>query len=230
MPGSDRAPTEDPADRVETPDPAPLGPPPGGKASDAQDSDTEPELPITPPATDSLGGHFVLGLGGAHAWPFGRLASDVTQRHQLGPGWSLQVDAGLGVSRQVVLGGVLEYTALSEGSRCSTCEGTGLAIGPLVRFHLVQGLRFDPWASFGVAYRRLALETSEETLEFVGIDWARLQVGGDWYPSRNFGLGPFLQVVSGGNFDRPDTVGALRTYWQLSLGLRIVLDLPGKER
>jgi hypothetical protein len=206
----------------------PLGPPPGAEPDEELE---EPELPMTPPAIDGLGGHFLLGAGAAYQKPFGKFGSGMRQSSQVDGGLSITVDAGFGVSRQIVIGAWGQWFRLPEGSECEECSATGLAGGPLVRFHLVQGLRFDPWLSFAVGYRDLQLENGDngsEVLKFKGVDWARLQVGGDWYPAANFGFGPFLELVSGGYFDRPEAAGSLRTYWQWSAGMRLTFDVPGK--
>ncbi len=211
--------------------PAEAPPPAPSKrgADDADEDDTEePELPMTPPAQDSLGGHLVLGMGAQYLWPFGRVGSAQRQRNLSGDGPAFAVDLGYGVSRQVVLNAWGELATLPEGSNCSDCKTTSFAVGPAVRFHLVQGLRFDPWLSFGVGYRHTSLDDGSETTSFSGFDWARVRLGGDWYPTRMFGFGPFLELTSGGYFDRPESAGALRTYWQGSIGLRLVLDFPGK--
>lgn len=203
----------------------PLGPAPGAEPEEDYE---EPELPMTPPATDGLGGHFLLGAAAAYQKPFGKFGSGMRQSSQMGGGLSVTVDAGFGVSRQLVLGAWGQWFRLPDGSECKECVATGFAAGPFVRFHLVQGLRFDPWLSFGAGYRDLRLDDGSEELKFKGIDWARLQVGGDWYPAANFGFGPFLELVSGGYFDRPEAAGHLRTYWQWSASMRLVFDVPGK--
>jgi hypothetical protein len=208
---------------------APLGPPPG----EPDELDEEPELPMTPPATDGLGGHFLLGAGVAYQKPLGKFGSEMRQSSQVGGGLSVTVDAGFGVSRHVVIGVWGQWFKLPDGSECNDCSATGFGVGPFVRYHLVQGLRFDPWLSFGAGYRSLSLDRVDrdaEELPFQGIDWARLQVGGDWYPASNLGFGPFLELVSGGYFERPEIAGNLRTYWQWSAGLRLAFDVPGKLR
>lgn len=225
---SDEAPVpSDPAAPEEAPSageaPPPLPPKPRGGEEYA-----EPELPITPPAADSLGGHFVLTPAAAYSIPFGRLGSNWDTHEQIGNGWSVAVEAGLGVSRQVVIGVFGEFDRWAEGDTCAQCDATGFAVGPFVRYHLVQGLRFDPWIGFGVGYENLKLDDGSTQTSLAGLKWARLAVGGDWYPSRNFGVGPYLGLSSGGYFDRPEQAGALRTHWAFHLGLRLTLDIPGK--
>lgn len=219
-------PAEAGADGGEPAAPPPLGPPPG--AVPPEEELDEPELPMTPPAPDGLGGHFLFGLSAAYQKPVGKFGPHLRQSSQIGGGLSVAADAGFGVSRQVVIGAWGQWFRLPEGSECQECSATGFAGGPFVRFHLVQGLRFDPWMSFAVGYRDLKLDQGTQELAFKGVDWARLQIGGDWYPAANFGFGPFLEVVSGGYFDRPESVGSLRTYWQWSAGMRLAFDVPGK--
>ena len=89
----------------------------------------------------------------------------------------------------------------------------------------VQGVRFDPWVSAGLGFR----ETHGANESFTGIDWARLQVGGDWYATSQFGFGPLIElslgtfVGSSGSNLETKAVDA-----HFVIGGRIVFDSPGK--
>jgi hypothetical protein len=170
--------------------------------------DEEPELPMTPPAPDTLGGHFVLSLGAGAVNPSGRYARAVPDR--AGWGWLLGGDLGFGVSRSIVVGAWGHYLDLPGPDSCSECSASSWGVGPFVRFHLVQGLRFDPWMSFAVAYRKSTLASAEGDFTFAGFDWARVQVGGDWYALKTLGIGPFLELHSGGFFSRPEGLSPAR--------------------
>src|SRR5690606_15000233 len=95
----------------------PAAPPPDpSPKQELPDDYEEPELPMTPPAPDSLGAHFILGAGAAWVIPFGRLGSELSQSSQLDGGWGVTLDAGLGVSRQVVLGAWGQWSMYGAGS------------------------------------------------------------------------------------------------------------------
>ena len=98
-----------------------------------------------------------------------------------------------------------------------------------VSYHLVQGVRFDPWASAGLGYRITKLSTPAANIDYSGIEWLRLQVGGDWYPFDKIGFGPYLELDMGRYSSRsPSSVGNGANHWHLATGLRVTLDLPGK--
>jgi len=206
--------------------PTQLGPPPSSE-QDAEDGPDEPQVPMTPPAPDPLTGHFTLGASAVLEFPTGRLGSDLSRGGQLGSGWGLALDAGLGIARPTVLGAWGEFASYSAGKHCEGCESKGLGVGLFVRYHLVQGLRFDPWLAYGAGFAQLSIDDHGTTKDFTGLTWARFELGGDWYALPNLGLGPTLTFSSGGYFKRPDMAGDLASFWDVSLGLRLTLDVPG---
>lgn len=234
-PAAEEAPTvegEEPPTEAEPAEAAAPARPTGATAP--LPDDEEPELPMTPPAADTLGGHFMLSVAGAFVNPSGRYSSSLSDN--AGWGWLFGADAGYGVSRSVVLGAWGHYQDLPGSGSCSDCTATSWAVGPFVRFHLVQGLRFDPWMLFSVGYRQSnvtppplgpATDPPSNGWDFSGFDWARIQVGGDWYAFKSLGFGPFLELDSGG-FTSRDSGGNLRAHWHFAAGLRLVLDVPGK--
>jgi hypothetical protein len=189
----------------------------------------EPPPPLVPPAHDTLSGHFVAGLAGAVQAPFGQLT--LSESSNLGAGFGGLLDLGFGVSRTVVVGAWGNFFEYGTGQ-------TSYALGPSVSYHLVQGLRFDPWILAGVGYRSLHLDTAGVTRHFSGFEFAHVVVGGDYYVFSGFGLGPWLDFDSGVFTTRPHTNAAgestgrhtpgIATHFGVSGGLRVVLDLPGK--
>jgi len=178
-----------------------------------------------PPARDTLGGHFDLGANAALLVPFGNLTGGAPQSRTMGLGPSFGADVGYGVSRTVMLGA---YFDIGFPSAEGSARGHGLttiAAGPLIRYHLVQGMSFDPWVSGGLGFRH----TSEGSASFTGVDWCRLALGGDWYPSSNFGFGPFVALSLGTFFGQsPGSIGAKGLNAHFLLGGRIVFDGPGR--
>lgn len=202
-------------------------------------SDEEADLPpIVPPATDTVSGHFNLAASAGLALPFGKLEAGVSQSELFGPGVAFGVEATIGVSRSVFVGAWGQYLKLSGDSGCrgdeiaavtanEDCGLSSFAVGPMVRYHLVQGLRFDPWLAAGVGYRKTRVDPGQ--IDYTGIEWLRLAVGGEWYATSNFGIGALLELNLGVYTDR--SVGEIddaRAYWQLVSGLRLAFDVPGK--
>lgn len=178
---------------------------------------------MIPAAKDTLSGHVQLGAGGLLAVPFARLDSETTFAGQAASGYGFAADLGIGVSRSVALGVYGQYLKLGDGDDCRTCDPTSLGFGAFVRYHLVQGVRFDPWASLGLGYRML--DTGEA--DYSGFDWLRLAVGGDWYALSQVGFGPYLELNVGTLTDRPSGTDAA-VYATFAAGLRIAVDVQGK--
>lgn len=202
---------------------APAEPAPGQPAATNPSPDADTPIELIPPAKDTLSGHFQLGASGLLAVPFARLDSKTTFGGQAAGGYGFAADLGIGVSRSVVLGGYGQYLKLGEGDDCRACDPSSLGFGAFVRYHLVQGVRFDPWASLGVGYRML--DTGEA--DYSGIDWLRFSVGGDWYALSQVGFGPYLELNLGTFTDRPSGTDAA-IYATFAAGLRIAIDVQGK--
>lgn len=207
-------------------------------ATDPTETDAalDEDQPPLPSATDTLGGHFVAAAGGGLVLPFGQLQSGLRQSRILGTGYALDLDLGFGISRTVAAGVWGEYGGYGAGSHCADCTATALAFGAFVRYHLVQGVRFDPWVSAGIGYRMTTVETDTSSFDYAGVDLLRLRFGGDWYAFKNFGFGPFMQLDTGLYGSRPEDVAALGNVdtdesalnFAFTLGARITLDAPGK--
>ena len=177
----------------------------------------EPDVPALEPipsAHDTLGGHFELGAGAGVKWPFG------SHSGALGAGLGLNLDLGYGISRNVVLGVWGEFDTYSTVSGCGSCSGRSFAGGPLVRYHIVQGTRFDPWGELAVGVRSTTVDVRGDSKTHTGPDFLKLTLGGDWYPTSNVGFGPYVTFDIG-------TYGS-SSHSGLGTGLRLVLDLPGK--
>lgn len=197
----------------------------------------EPEPALIPAAPDTLAGHLQLSPAAIVVVPFGKLADGLSQSSALGPGLGLSLDAGIGVSRSVVLGVWGQFVRFGDGDNCPDCASTSLAGGAFIRYHLVQGVRFDPWLSAGVGFRTLSVGQTDNDFgtpgsggdsRFSGLDFLRFQIGGDWYPTRFLGFGPFVELTSGTYLSRPEAAGDGAVYFQFTAGLRLTFDVPGK--
>lgn len=176
---------------------------------------------------DTLAGHFSLSPSVAVAVPFGHLDAATTQSRLLGVGPAFGVELGYGVSHNVMIGLWGQLLRLGSGSACSNCSTQSLAAGPFIAYHLVQGVRFDPWMSAGLGYRADSVTVGGTSVSYSGIEWARLELGGDWYALPQLGVGPFLQLETGWFSQHPaGSNGAL--HWHFLAGARVTFDLPGK--
>jgi hypothetical protein len=183
---------------------------------------------LLPPARDGLGGHVTGFVAAALAVPFGNLSEDVDQSDVAGVGWGLSLDVALGVSRAVAVGLWGQAVLYGSTDECEDCTTRSFAGGPLVRYHLVQGVRFDPWAAAGIGFRQTTIDGTAGTESYRGIEWLRMQVGGDWYALPSFGVGPFLELDLGTFFERPEGEGSAALSWHFMMGVRLGLDVPGK--
>lgn len=235
-PATTAAPAEEPVAPVEpTPaEPAPAEPPPEVAPEPAPAAPAPPVAEEPAPAAASLpsdtrSGHFVLGLRGGFAIPFGEASKGVDVYPLADVGFSAGADVGIGISRHVEIGLNGEMQLHGDASQCIGCSSSGLAVGAFVRYHLVQGLRFDPWLAVGLGYRGLQVERpSGSDLDYAGLEWLRIQFGGDWYGFSRLGIGPFLDLGATSFLDVPAGEDRGGVNWRFQSGLRIVLDHPGK--
>jgi hypothetical protein len=143
----------------------------------------------------------------------------------MGLGFSIGGDIAYGISRTVMLGAYVDVGWPDAEGASSANSISTIAAGPLIRYHLVQGLPFDPWLSGGFGYRR----TADGPTSFTGVDWVRLAIGGDWYPASNLGFGPVLEMSLGTFFGQsPGSIGTTSVNAHFILGGRVVFDAPGK--
>jgi hypothetical protein len=210
----------------------------------------EPDQPLLEPipsAHDTLGGHFVLGASVGAKWAFGSLSDGTDQDQALGAGLALNLDLGVGLSRNVVLGvwGEFDdYSSPAATANCAACSAKSFAGGPFLRYHIVQGTRFDPWGALAIGVRQTTIDNdnvsittaanatpqgSAATTHFIGPDWLRLSLGGDWYPLANLGIGPYVEFDIGAYNKHPHSNTVDTTiHTGLGTGLRLTLDFPGK--
>jgi hypothetical protein len=207
--------TAEPAPKKSAPEPAPVTKP--------AEEDAESER--VPLARDTLGGHIGVGVTPALIVPFGSFQSGSSQADVMGPGFGVLADVEFGVSRTVMLGLYGELGMPDGQGAWSGGNAQTLAVGPFVRYHLVQGVRFDPWVGFGAGFRH----TKRGDESYTGIDFARLQLGGDYYASKNIGFGPLVELALG-TFVGADgaTLGTKAVNAHLIVGARFTFDGPGK--
>lgn len=192
--------------------------------------DTEPKAPVVPRAPDLLGSHVLVGAALGPAWSLGKLGSREAAVRGLGTGLGFRADAGFGLSRYVAVGVWGTFATYADGDRCgSSCSGQALAVGPFVRYHLSQGLRFAPWLTLGGGYRRLSYTGEQDAKQtFSGLEWLHFELGADYYVFSGLGLGPYGALSLSSYSKRPNSAGDAAVNTELSVGLRFMLDLPGR--
>jgi hypothetical protein len=161
------------------------------------------------------------------------------------------VDLGIGLSRTVSIGVWGEGLAYSSSSACrfwqrlggprDPCSALSFTVGPFVRYHLLQGMRLDPWILVGPGYRVLTQDTPVGSQTYAGVEYLHASVGGDYYFTSGFAVGPWVGLDGGVFAKRPTPLckaevcsgpsgPAAKTAWHTEFvaGLRVILDLPGK--
>lgn len=190
--------------------------------------DDEPQSPLVPRAPDLLGRHILVGAAVGPTWSLGKLASGVAAARGLDTGLGLHADLGIGLSRSVALGVWGSFATYGDGDDCESCSGKAFAVGPFVRYHLSQGLRFDPWLLAGAGYRQVSFESGGVASKFSGLEWLRLELGADYYLFSGLGLGPYGALSLSSYCKRPEGAGDAGVNTELSAGLRFLFDLPGR--
>lgn len=220
------APPPAPADDAPAPaDDAPAEPAPA-PAEPAAEEPPAPAEPSRPPSETR--GHFRLGARVGLAAPFGDVARGIGQLDVAGIGAGYGLDLTFGVAEDVTVGAYGDLLALDSPADCDACAPLSYGVGLLVRYHLVQGLRFDPWASYGIGIIGMNGVRPDGDGSYLGLEWLRLTVGGDWYALPNLGFGPYVELGAGSYWSVPAGQTAGGVHLRFQTGLRIVLDIPGR--
>ncbi len=152
---------------------------------------------------DTLTRHFLVSIGAGYNIVFGYLDSQTLLQNRVSTGFGFLLDVGYGITRYVEVGLNANYATFGNATECPNCKAQSFdAIGAL-RYHLVQGVRFDPWLRTGLGLSAFQLHENQASQTYVGLHWFELSIGGDWYFSRNFGIGPLLCISLSSYFDHP---------------------------
>lgn len=193
----------------------------------AEEDVPPPEL--VPFRRDSVGGHFQAGVTGNFVFPFGSSAKDIGTRTRAGWGGGGAVDLSYGVDRFVALGAYAEMARLGDSGKCADCTGTLLGSGAFVRYHVSQGLRIDPWVSYGVGFLGFGGKDQDAVSHYSGVEWMRLQVGADWFVAPSLLIGPVLGLSAAHMIERPQLEDPGGPLMKVTLGLRLAFDSPGRK-
>lgn len=190
--------------------------------------DDEPLPPLVPRAPDLLGQHWLIGAAVGPTWSLGKLASNVAAVRGLDTGVGVHADLGFGLSRTVAVGVWGSFASYGDGDACDSCSARSFSVGPYARYHLSQGFRFDPWLSLGAGYRQLSFELGGAKQSYVGAEWLRLELGADYYLLSGLGFGPYASLGLSSYWSRPDSARDAAVNTELSGGLRVFFDVPGR--
>ena len=200
-------------------------------------SDVEPGE-ARPPAPDQRTRHVYIGVSGGVAGVAGSVAANTPSMSVAGTGFTFGGLLGIGIGRYGTFQIFGDRTLYTAAAVCSgNCAGSAFSVGMGLTYHLAQALAFDPWGSFGVAYRQSVFapdltDPAHNLRRYQGIDVARIAFGGDFYPTPFFGFGPFIEADFGTNLQIPKLVMALppdvrpgpTTYAIFQLGVRVAFD------
>lgn len=191
-------------------------------------AEEEEEIKPVPTMTDTLGGHLLIDLRGSFVAPFGRLSEDEHHSERTGNGWGAGLGVGWGLDRFVSLGAYGEIEGYGATNACDDCRSLGFGAGAQVQYHLAQGLRLDPWLSYGAGIRGLQAHVDGDELNYLGVEWLRMTVGANWFALPNLGLGSFAQFGAATMTRTPEGEPPGGTSWRFMIGLNVTLDFPGK--
>jgi hypothetical protein len=214
-----------PSAQPTTAPPASNAPPAAVPESQAVATSAEPTPSLARAPADEIRHHFRVGVAIVGNVAGGDPSETVSYGGTAGGGPAL--DLGFGVTSNVMLGLYGTLTWLDDGSNCPSCSALAAGGGAFVRYHLVQGLRIDPWIAYGAGVRSYEIQRPNETNSAFAIEWMRASVGADWNITRHTAVGTFLDLrlgtttsTSGG-----DAGGML---YEGALGLRFAFDIPGR--
>lgn len=121
------------------------------------------------------------------------------------------IDAGYRFNPRWYAGAFFQYgIALVNEAKNQVCVGTrtgcsgrDIQLGLDAHYHFMPRAGFDPWIGFGAAYEIASSSSSAGgttmSSSFSGFQFVNVQLGGDYKPMRDLGVGPFV-VASVGEY------------------------------
>jgi len=192
-------------------------------------AEDEAESSPVPFEKNLVGGHVQLAASASYALPFGRLSEDQSRTDRSRGGGLFAGEAAIGLDRFVFLGAYGEYGLYQPAKGCSDCSATSWGAGLQVAYHVAQGLRIDPWVSYGVGYRQLStLGSLPDPARYHSLEWMRICLGTDWYVTSGFAVSPIALFGVATTLDAPSRETAGSTDLRFQFGLRLLLDFPGR--
>ena len=187
---------------------------------------------------------YTLPMGDAMGQTTG-VKSDTTMSDVISGGIPIWIDAGYRLTPNVYVGGFFQYGILFINTDHETyCKASGIScsandimFGVNAHYHFMPNATFDPWAGIGVGYEIFNFSmsgngTATSTSSLNGFQFVNVQLGGDYKPTPQLGVGPFVMfslnqygncsVTGGSNCSIAQT--ALHEF--LTFGIRGEYDIP----
>jgi hypothetical protein len=141
----------------------------------------------------------------------------------------------------IFIGAFFQYgIGFAGGSTSNACQAAGgctlasYKLGAEIHYHFSPEKSFDPWIGYGIGVEvsNVSSSNNQGGGGFSGPTYAVLQVGGDYKPSPDVGIGPFLMLDIGqyegcwyqGNSSGSCNLSNKSGHQWLTLGLRGVFD------
>ena len=185
------------------------------------------KLVVSRTANDTLTHHLLLSFGTAYTGLFGSLDSATSLPNRLGGGYSIIGGVGYGLSRNVETELEGSFAAFGADSGCPSCSAKAYDAIVAIRYHLVQGERFDPWVRFGFGASILRFDDDGAKRNYIGFQWLNATVGGDWYMTRTFAFGPLVSLAMTSYLDHPSGANISIAFKGL-VGINVTFDPSGK--
>jgi hypothetical protein len=132
-------------------------------------------------------------------------------------------------------------SAFISGGNCTTsgvaCSANTVMYGLHAHYHVLPGAKFDPWIGGGFGMENLnvsiAAGSSSVGASLSAFDFLVAEAGGDYQPSKNFGIGPAVWFAMGqyGNASvtrngttQSSAINNASMHEWLNIGLRGVFD------
>jgi hypothetical protein len=170
-------------------------------------------------------GHFRLGVALTGSASGGDFGTTLRYGSTLGAGAAFDLAFGISESAMLGLHGSLGW--FGAGSECSNCSFLSPSGGAFIRYHLVHGLRLDPWISYGLGVRAFDTSGPNAAGSALAFEWMRATVGADWFASKNLAFGPFLELRLATTTSTTHGDSG-QTLYEGNLGLRVALGLGSK--
>lgn len=154
-------------------------------------------------AQDSGGGGFEAGLRLGYGLPMGDAAKDAKLSDMYSGMIPIWLDLGYRIDPSLYAGLYAQYGIASVKDCPSgvSCSGSDIRFGVMGAYHISPEESFDPWVGFGIGYEMAKVKMSaggqDASATAKGLEFANLQVGGDYKVSPTMGIGPFLSFSLG---------------------------------
>ncbi len=180
-------------------------PPVGHAKPEIVDPPPEPSSKLvgTGPANDTITHHILVSIGAGYAPMFGHLDSRTPVRNHVSGGADYFLDVGYGLTRYVELELHSSFSLYGSAMECPSCDAKSFDELVSLRYHLVQGVKFDPWLRTGLGVSTFQLRELSDSQTYIGLHWFELSIGGDWYFAHNFGVGPLVGLSLSSYLDHP---------------------------